>query len=85
MLIWYILATGIVVGLLPGILGFDRTFSVANILVATLGALVGAFVGFGDAPMFLEYPLLNERTLMVAAAILLVLLKVTITRKKRMP
>jgi uncharacterized membrane protein YeaQ/YmgE (transglycosylase-associated protein family) len=56
MLVVFILVTGIVVGVLPGLLGLDKTFSVTNIVIGFVGALVGAFLGFGDVPLFLKYP-----------------------------
>jgi uncharacterized membrane protein YeaQ/YmgE (transglycosylase-associated protein family) len=85
MLIVFILVTGIVVGVLPGLLRLDKTFSVTNIVVGFVGALVGAFLGFGDAPLFLKYPFLNEITLMVAVSFLFVSIKVSVTRKRRVP
>jgi len=85
MLILFILVTGIAVGVLPGILRLDRAFSVTNIVVGFVGALVGAFLGFGDAPLFLKYPFLNEITLMVAVSFLFVSIKVSVTRKRRVP
>lgn len=81
MMIFYILATGIAAGLLPGLLKLDKALSVPNIVVGVFGALLGAFLGFGDAPLFLEYSFLNEKTLAVAAAILFVFVKVSVTRK----
>jgi len=81
MLIIFILVTGIVVGILPGLLNLDKMFSTTNIVVGFIGALVGAFLGFGDAPLFLEYPFLNEITLMVAVSFLFVFIKVLIVRK----
>jgi hypothetical protein len=47
--------------------------------------LVGAFLGFGDAPLLLEYPFLNEITLMVAVSFLFVFIKVSVTRKRKVP
>jgi len=85
MLIIFILVTGIVVGLLPGLLKLDKMFSITNIVVGIAGALVGAFLGFGDAPLFLKYPFLNEITLMVAVSILFVVIKVSVTRKRIVP
>jgi uncharacterized membrane protein YeaQ/YmgE (transglycosylase-associated protein family) len=85
MLIVFILVTGIVVGVLPGLLGLDKTFSVTNIVIGFVGALVGAFLGFGDVPLFLKYPFLNEITLMVAVSFLFVSIKVSVTRKRRVP
>jgi uncharacterized membrane protein YeaQ/YmgE (transglycosylase-associated protein family) len=85
MLIIFILVTGIVVGILPGLLRLDKVFSIANIIVGFAGALVGAFLGFGDAPIFLKYPFLNEMTLMVSVSFLFVVIKVSVTRKRIVP
>ena len=85
MLITFILVTGIVVGILPGLLKLDKMFSITNIVVGFVGALVGAFLGFGDAPLLLKYPFLNEITLMVAVSFLFVSIKVTVTRKRSAP
>ena len=82
MMILYILATGIIVGMLPGVLSLDKVFSVTNMVVGLFGALLGALLGFGDAPLFLEYPFLNEKTLMVAVSLLFVFIKVFATRKR---
>ncbi len=85
MLILLILITGIVVGILPGLLKLDKLFSITNMVVGFAGALVGAFLGFGDAPLFLKYPFLNEITLMVAGSFLFVFIKVSVTRKRINP
>lgn len=85
MLIILILATGIVAGILPGLLKLDKMFSTTNTIVGLIGALVGAFLGFGDLPLFLEYSVLNEITLMVATSFLLVFVKVLIARKRTSP
>ena len=85
MLILFILVTGIVVGLLPGLFKLDKMFSITNVVVGFVGALVGAFLGFGDAPLFLKYPFLNEITLMVAVSFLFVSIKVYATRKRKVP
>ena len=85
MLIIFILVTAIVVGILPGLLKLDKMFSITNIVVGFVGALVGAFLGFGDAPLFLEYPFLDEITLMVAVSFLFVFIKVFVTRKRLVP
>ena len=82
MLILFILVTGIVVGLLPGLFKLDKMFSITNIVVGFVGALLGAFLGFGDAPLLLKYPFLNEITLMVAVSFLFVIIKVSVTRKR---
>ena len=85
MLIIFILVTGIVVGILPGLLKLDKIFSITNIVVGFVGAMLGAFLGFGDAPLFLKYPFLNEITFMVAVSFLFVLIKVSVTRKRIVP
>ena len=82
MLILFILATGIVVGILPGILKLDKLFSITNIVIGFAGALACAFWGFGDAPLLLKYSFLNEITLMVAVSFLFVFIKVSVTRKR---
>ncbi len=82
MLILLILVAGIVVGILPGLFKIDKMFSITNMVVGFVGALVGAFLGFGDAPLFLNYPILNEITLMVAVSFLFVFIKVSVTRKR---
>lgn len=85
MLIILILVTGIVVGILPGLLKLDKILSTTNIVVGFIGALVGAFLGFGDLPLFLEYSFLNEMTLMVAVSFLFVFIKVFIARERLIP
>lgn len=85
MLILFILVTGIVVGILPGLLKLDKMFSMANIAVGFVGALAGVFLGFGDAPLFLKFPFLNEMTLMVAVSFLFVFVKVFVSRKRNVP
>jgi hypothetical protein len=85
MLVIFVLATGIAVGILPGLLRLDKMFSPTNMAVGCVGALVGVFLGFGDARLFLEYPFLNEITLMVAVSLLFVAIKVSVTRKPKVP
>ena len=85
MLIIFILITGTVFGILPGLLKLDKMSSITNIVVGFVGALTGAFLGFGDAPLFLEYSFLNEITLMVAVSFLFVFVKVSVARKRKAP
>ncbi len=54
-------------------------------VVGIIGGLLGALLGFGDAPLFLEYPFLNDKTLMVAVSLLFVFIKVSATRKRIAP
>lgn len=80
MLILLILVTGTIGGLLPGLLRLDdKVFKITNVVVGCIGALAGAVLGFGDAPLFLKYPIFNEKTLMVAGSILFVCIKVWVT------
>ena len=81
MLIILVLVTGMLAGLLPGLLKLEKMFSSASIAVGIIGAFVGAFLGFGDLPLFLEYSFLNEHTLMVAVSVLFVSIKILIARK----
>ena len=83
MLIIFIVVTGIAVGLLPGLLKLDKMFSITNVVVGFVGALVGAFLGFGDVPLFLKYSFLNQWTLMVAVSFLFVAVKVSATRMRK--
>ena len=84
MLVILVLATGLAAGILPGLLRLDKVFSPINMVVGCVGALVGVFLGFGT-PLLLEYPLLNEITLMVAVSLLFVSIKVSVTRKPKVP
>ena len=83
MMILLILLTGIVAGMLPGIFRPERLFSITNILVGIAGALTGALLGFGDVPLFLDYPFLNEKSLMIATSLLFVLARTAITRSPK--
>ena len=82
MTILLILVTGTVAGLLPGFLGLDRLLRPANVGAGIAGALAGAFLGFGDAPLLLEYPFLNEKSLMVAGAILFVIVRIAVAKTR---
>ena len=85
MLIVFILGTGTVFGMLPGLLRLDKTLSIANIATGCVGALMGAFLGFGDAQLLLNYPFINEITLMIAVSFLFVLIKVLAIRSRKDP
>ncbi len=82
MSVFLILATGIMAGILPGLLKLDKVFSTSNMVIGFVGALVGAFLGFGDTPILLKYPFLNEKTLMVAVSLLSVFTKVALAKKR---
>jgi uncharacterized membrane protein YeaQ/YmgE (transglycosylase-associated protein family) len=85
MMILFIIVTGVVVGMLPGLIKLDRMFSFPNIVLALVGAFIGAFLGFGDAPILLKYSFLNEKTLAVAVSFLFILAKVFATRNRQAP
>jgi uncharacterized membrane protein YeaQ/YmgE (transglycosylase-associated protein family) len=80
-----ILVTGIAVGIIPGLLALDKIISMTNIALGITGALLGALLGFGDLPLFIEYPFLNEITLMVAVSFLFVFVKILIARTGKAP
>jgi len=82
MLLVLAVITGTMAGILPGLLKVDKTFSATNVFAGVVGALIGAFLGFGDAAIFLAYPFLNEITLMIAASLLFVFAKVLATRNR---
>jgi uncharacterized membrane protein YeaQ/YmgE (transglycosylase-associated protein family) len=82
---FFILGTGIVVGILPGLFKLDKMFSITNIVVGIVGALVGAFLGLGDAPLLLKYSFLHEKTLSVAVSLLFVFIKVFVIKKRISP
>lgn len=85
MLILSVLVTGIAVGIIPGLLRVNKMFGITNVAVGVVGALSGALLGFGDAPLFLKYPIFNEKTLMVVGSILFVFIKVSVTRNRTGP
>ena len=82
MLIVFILITGILVGLLPGLLNVDQILRATNVFVGIFGALVGALLGLGDSAVFLTHPILNEITLMITVSLLFVSAKVLATRNR---
>ena len=82
MMLIFIVVTGIVVGMLPGLIRLDKMLSATNIAVALVGAFAGAFLGFGDAQLLLNYPFLNEKTLSIAVSFLFVSVKVFATRNR---
>ena len=81
MMIVYILVAGIAIGLLPSVLKLDKIVSVPNVILGFLGALIGALLGFGDAPLLLQYSFLNEITFMFAGALILVFGKVFLVKQ----
>lgn len=76
-----ILIAGIVIGMLPGLCKLDKIVSIPNMITSFLGAFIGALFGFGDAPLLLEYPFLNEITFMVLGALILIFGKVFLTKQ----
>ena len=85
MTILLVFVTGIAFGVLPGLFGLDKIFSITNIVAGLIGALTGALLGFGDAPFLLRYPFINEITLMVAVSFLFVSIKVSVSRYRISP
>jgi len=85
MLIISILVTAVIIGMLPSLFKLDKVFNITNMILGFVGALVGAFLGFGDAPFLLKYSFLNEITLMIGVSILFVFVKVFIIRSRKLP
>ncbi len=83
--VFFILGTGIVAGILPGLFKWDKLFSITNIVVGIAGALVGAFPGFGDAPFLLKYFFVHEQTLAIAVLLPFVFIKASVLRKRISP
>ena len=81
MLMTLILVTGILIGILPGLLKLGKAFNITNMAVGLIGALAGAFPCLGDAPLILQYSFVNEITFMVAVSFLFVAIKILIARK----
>ena len=81
MLLLYLLVVGSIVGAItaskPGVR------MVAYITIGVLGALIGAFLTFGDTPFLLRYPLLNPATASVIVSILLVTVVRALERRVR--
>lgn len=82
MLIIYIIVVGVVVGSAAS-LGKARFPSVVYISTAFLGAFIGAFLSFGDSPLYLKYPFLNIWTVPVAFSIAFALVTMLVDRGKK--
>ena len=52
-------------------------------LIALAGAVAGALVAFGDDPLLMRYPLVNERTMPVFGSVVFVAAARVIERKAR--
>lgn len=84
MLILIIFITGLVVGLASAIFKTSRSAGkvINNIIFGFFGALVGAFVGFGDSLFLLKYNFLNIYTLAIIGSVVFVLIVILIQRAK---
>ena len=70
MLIFYIILIGSIIGLTPSRQSKHKRFVYVPIGIA--GALVGAFLSFGDAPFLMNHPYLNPWTVAIIVSTLLV-------------
>lgn len=73
-----VLLVGAGIGALPGLFKLENRISAGSIVVGITGALVGAFLGFGDSLLLIKSPLLNETTLMTVFSLLFVIVKVAV-------
>lgn len=71
MLAIYLFVIAVVVGGIAS--GQNWRLVLLYVPVAFVGALLGAFISFGDAPLLLRYPILNQFTLSLLGSIALVL------------
>ena len=87
--ITYILAVGFVVAAIASTVhnalnektdtrGFGSYF-----VFSLIGAVVGAFLAFGDAPFLLRFPVLNPFTLSVVGSLVLTGIAVVVTTKRQ--
>ncbi len=79
MLFIIVIAVGIAVGYVAS-LRKTRFRRVAYVSVAILGAFVGAFLSFGDSPLFLKYSFLNIFTVPVFFSVAFALMTMFIDR-----
>ena len=70
MLILYLLLIAFVVGGITA--GRNLRRACMYIPLALLGAIAGAFLAFGDAPFLIRFPFLNQFTLSLTCAAILV-------------
>ena len=77
MIIIYVLVVGTAIGFIPKLFKLSSKLFV-NIVVGIFGALIGAFLGFGDNP----YPyIFNPLTMSIAVSGVFVFLAVFISKK----
>ena len=76
----YLVIVGVVAGSVGTIQRMGRR-TLVYIGIAVIGALGGAFLAFGDAPILMKYPILNERTTSVLGAVVVVAIARAIEHK----
>ena len=69
MLLFYIILVGSIIGIIPS---RHKRKRFVYVPIGVVGALVGAFLSFGDAPFLMSRPYLNPWTLAIIVSTLLV-------------
>ncbi len=70
MLLFYIILVGSIIGLTPSRRNNRKRF--VYVPIGVVGAFIGAFLSFGDAPFLMSHPYLNPWTLASVVSTLLV-------------
>lgn len=81
MLLFYLLVVGSTVGAIAA--GKPGVRMAVYVTIGVIGAFMGAFLAFGDAPFLMRYPLLNELTVSLIMSVLLVTVARALERKVR--
>ncbi len=81
MLLFYLLVVGSTVGAIAA--GKPGVRMAAYVTIGVIGAFMGAFLTFGDAPFLMRYPLLNPLTVSLIMSVLLVTVARALERKVR--
>ena len=83
MLLFYLLVVGSTVGAIAA--GKPGVRMAVYVTIGVIGAFMGAFLAFGDAPFLMRYPLLNELTVslvdwQLTVSLIMSVLLVTVAR-----
>ena len=70
MILFYIILVGSIIGLTPS--GQSKRKRFVYVPIGIVGAFVGAFLSFGDAPFLINHPYLNPWTVAIIVSTLLV-------------
>ena len=70
MILFYIILVGSIIGLTPS--GQSNRKRFVYVPIGVVGAFIGAFLSFGDAPFLMNHPYLNPWTVAIIVSTLLV-------------